>query len=80
MKYCNIFFADAEIGDDAVFHWANGGNVAWSTAQHTLGFGTDSDDALLIAVSTNGNDRGFIQDDTALTHVNKGVGSAQVDG
>jgi hypothetical protein len=34
----------------------------------------------LVTVGPNGHNRGLIQDDTALAHVNKGVGSAQVDG
>ncbi|MNE52873.1 hypothetical protein D3C80_1475660 [compost metagenome] len=79
-KILQHFFADAEVGDDAVLHRTNGSNVARRTAQHAFGFGTDGDDAFLVAMGTDGNNRGLIQDDTALTHVNKGVGSTQVDG
>ncbi|MCY1411172.1 hypothetical protein D9M71_265540 [compost metagenome] len=79
-KVLQHFFADAEVGDHAVLHRTNGSNIARCTAKHALSFGTDSDDTFLIAVGTNGHNRWLIQDDTALTHVNKGVGSAQVDG
>ncbi len=73
------FFADAEVGDDAILHRADGVDVARGTAQHALGLGADSHDAFLIAVAANGDHRRLVQDDAAIAHVNKGIGSAQVD-
>ncbi|MNZ71772.1 hypothetical protein D3C78_901380 [compost metagenome] len=71
--------ADAEVGDHAVLHRADGGDVAGSTAEHALGVGTDGHHAFLAAMAADGDYRRFIQDDAALAHVNKGIGSAQVD-
>ncbi|MNO74949.1 hypothetical protein D3C76_659690 [compost metagenome] len=79
-KVLQHLFADAEVGDHAVFHRTNGRNVARRTAEHALGFGADSNDTFLVTVCPNGHNRWLIQDDTALAHVNKGVGSAQVNG
>src|SRR5690606_39356574 len=31
------FFRDLEVGDDAVFQWADSGDIAWCTSQHALG-------------------------------------------
>ena len=73
-------FADAEIGDHAILHRTNGSNIAWCTAEHALGLGANGNDTFLITMGPNGHNRWLIQDDTALAHVNKGVGSAQVNG
>ncbi|MCY1424184.1 hypothetical protein D9M71_399210 [compost metagenome] len=72
-------FADAEVGDHAVLHRTNGGNVARGTTEHALGFGTDGHHAFLAAVTADGDHRRFVQDDAALAHINEGIGSAQVD-
>src|SRR5471032_4092 len=79
-KVLQHLFADAEVGNDAVLHRTNGGNVARRTAEHALGLGADSNDTFLVTVCPNSHNRWLIQDDTALAHVNKGVGSAQVNG
>ena len=46
----------------------------------SLGLGADGNDTFLVTVCPNSHNRWLIQDNTALAHVNKGVGSAQVDG
>jgi len=71
--------ADAEVSDHAVFHRADGGNIAGSTTEHALGFGTDGHDALLVAVVADRDHGRLVQDDAAFAHINKGIGSAQVD-
>lgn len=71
--------ADAEIRDHAVFHRTDGGDVARGTAEHALGLGAHGDDALLAAMAANGDHGRFVQDDAALAHINKGIGSTQVD-
>ena len=30
-------------------------------------------------MGTDGDDRGLVQDDAAIAHINKGIGSAQID-
>jgi hypothetical protein len=54
-KILKHLFAHAEVGNNAVFHRSNGGNVARGTAQHPLGFHPDSNNALLISVGPNGH-------------------------
>ena len=48
--------ADAEVGDHAVFHRTNGGDVAWGTTQHLLGGMTDGSDRFGVpALLANGD-------------------------
>jgi hypothetical protein len=68
-----------EVGDDAVLHRANGGDITWGTTEHALGFGTDRHHALLVAMGTDGDDRRLVQHDAAFADINQGIGSAQID-
>ena len=47
------------------------------TAQHALGLGAYGDDAFLVAVVTDGDHRRLVENDTAIAHINKGIGSAR---
>ena len=72
--------ADAEVGDHAVFHRANGGDVARRTAEHALGLGTHGHHAfLVVGAGTNRHHGRFVEHNAALAHVNQGIGSTQVD-
>lgn len=74
---------DREVGDHAVFHRANGFDVAGNFAQHGLGFmahGLDGFFALRTAFVADRHDRWLIQNDAAVAHINDGVGRAQVNG
>jgi hypothetical protein len=76
-------FRDGEIGDDAVFQWPDGGDVARRAAQHELGLGTDRGNALRAAgtpVLADGDHRRFVQDDPLAADVDQRVGRAEIDG
>ncbi len=49
-------FADAEIGDDAIFHRADGVDVTRGTTKHAFGVGAHGDNTFLVAMGTDGND------------------------
>ena len=74
---------DGEVGNHAVFHGADGFDVAGHLAQHGLGFLADRLDglfALRAAFVANGDHRGLVQHDALVAHVNQGVGGAKVNG
>ena len=79
-KVLEHFFGYHKICNHAVFHGADSGDVARCTAEHALGFSADSGNHFLRVVGANGHYRGLVQHDSALTHVDQGVGGAQVDG
>ncbi len=73
---------DGEVGDHAVFHRADGLDIARYLAQHLLGFLADRQDALLgigAALLANRDYGGLIQDDALVADVDQGVGGAEVD-
>ena len=69
---------DFEIGNYAVFHGLDGDDVAGRAAEHFLGLFADS--FYLARVLVDGDDGGFVNDDTLSLGVNKRVGRAQIDG
>src|SRR3990167_3898252 len=72
--------ADAEVGDHAVFHRTDGGDVARRTTEHALGLGTHGHHAfLVVGAGTNRHYGRFVEHNAALAHVNQGIGSTQVD-
>ena len=74
---------DCEVGNHAVFHGANGFNVARHFAQHGLGLMTDGLQdffALGAAFVANGHHRGLVQNDAFVANKNEGVGCTQVNG
>src|SRR5690606_35306147 len=68
---------DVEVGDDAVLHRADGGDVAGRAAEHA--FGLVADGADLAALGVQGDDGGFAEHDALVFDVNEGVGGAEVD-
>ena len=73
---------DGEVGDHAVLHRADGGDVARRLAEHLLGRHADRLDRLLgvgPAFGANGDHRGLVQHDALAAHVDQGVGGAEVD-
>jgi hypothetical protein len=56
-------FGGVEIGDDAIFEWPDGQDVAGCAPEHLLGFDTYRQDLLEVAV--NRHHRWLAQDDTA---------------
>jgi hypothetical protein len=68
---------DVEVGDDAVLHRADGGDVAWGAAEHLLGFVADGQD--LAGGGVDRDDGRLAQHDALVLDVDEGVGGAQVD-
>jgi hypothetical protein len=68
---------DIEVGDDAVFHRADGGDVAGGAAQHAFGFVANGTD--LAGLGVESHDRGFTEDNALVFDVNERVGGAQID-
>jgi hypothetical protein len=71
------FLGDVKIGDHPVLHGLDGYNVAGSPAQHFLGLMANGFN--LSGVSIDGNNGGFVDDDSLSAGVNQGVGSAEID-
>jgi len=74
---------DHEVGDHAVFHRADGFDVAGHLAQHGLGFVAHGLDHLLAmgaAFVANGNHGGLVQNDAFVACEDEGVGRAKVNG
>ena len=61
------FFGNIEVGDDAVFHGADGDDIARRTADHCVGFVTDGHDGLRVLI--DGNDRWLPDDDTFALNI-----------
>jgi hypothetical protein len=73
---------DREVGDDAVFHRPDRGDVAGSLAEHLLGgqsHGLYGPFRVGSAFRADGHHRGLIQHDAASTHINQRVCGTQVD-
>ena len=68
---------DVEVGDDAVLHRADGGDVAGRAAEHPLGLVADGAD--LAGDGVEGDDGGLAQDDALVLHVDERVGRAEID-
>ena len=68
---------DVEIGDHAVFHGADGGDIAGGAAEHL--FGLIANGADLAGHGIEGDHRRLAEDDTFIFDVNERVGGAEVD-
>ena len=79
-KVLEHFLGDIEVSDHPILHGTDGGNVAGSTAQHTLCIGPHGSHTLLGTMVTNGHHGRLVQDDAAATYIYKGVGGPQIDG
>ena len=75
------FFGVGEIRDDPVLHRPNRRDVARGAAQHVFGLDPDGDDDLAAArrFVLHCDDRGFVEHDAALAHVNQRVGGSKID-
>ncbi len=72
-----------EVGDHAVFHRADGLDIARHLAQHLLGFlayGLNGFLAAGAALVADGDDRRLVEHDALAAHINERVGGAEVDG
>ena len=74
------FFANTEVGNDAVFHRTNGLNVAGRTPQHAFGVSSDRNHTFLVAFGTNCYHRRLVQHNTLVAHTNQGIGRPEVNG
>ena len=72
------FLGDVKIGNHPIFHGFDGHYVAGSPAQHFLGLMANG--FYLSGVSIDGNNGGFVDDDSLSAGVNQCVGSAEIDG
>ena len=72
---------DGEVGDDAVLHGPDRGDVARRAPEHLLGREADLLDHLLAVrpVLPDRDHRGFVQDDALAPRVDQGIGGAEVD-
>jgi len=68
---------DVEVGDDAVLHRADGGDVARGAAEHSLSLVADGAD--LARDGIEGDDGRLAEDDALVFDVNERVGGAKVD-
>ena len=73
---------DFEVGDDPVFHGADGDDVPGGAAQHHLGVPAHGQDpgAVVPVVLADRHHGGFAQDDALALYINQGVGGAQING
>ncbi len=72
-----------EVGNHAVFHRADGFDIARHLAQHGLGFLANRLNGFLslgAAFVADRDNRWFIQHNAFAAHVNQGVGGAKVNG
>jgi len=68
---------DLEVGDHAVFHRADGHDVAGGAAQHALGLFADGQH--IGGTGLDGDHRGFTQNNPLIPDVDEGVGCSEVD-
>jgi hypothetical protein len=68
---------DLKVGNDAVFEWANGHDVAGRAPKHSFRFIADCQH--FIGAGVNCDYRGFAKDDAVVLHVNEGVRSSEID-
>ena len=76
-------FGDDEVGDHAVFHRPDGGDVAGRAAEHLLGGEADFlNDFLTIgpAFLADRDNGGFIKHDALAADINQRVRGAEIDG
>lgn len=66
-----------EVCDNAVLHGADGNDIAGGTPDHILRFVADSQN--LSGVRVDGNNGRLIHDDSFFSHIDKGIGSTQVN-
>ena len=78
-KVLQHLFRDLEIGDDTVFQGAYRLNVPGGSAEHTLGFFSDSLNRLLAIVHANRHYRGFIKNDAPVLDIDQRVSRAEVN-
>ncbi len=72
-------FRDLEIGDHAVAQGADCLDISRGAAQHQLGFVADSQNVFFAAIVGDGDDGGFVEDDSTAFDVHKRVRRPQVD-
>jgi hypothetical protein len=73
------FLGDFDVGDDAVAQRADRFDVVGRLAHHHLGVVADGLDPLDPVDRLDGDDRGFVQHDAAILHIDQRVGRAEVD-
>ena len=66
-----------KVCDNAVLHGADGNDIAGGTPDHILRFVADSQN--LSGVCVDGNNGRLIHDDSFFSHIDKGIGSTQVN-
>jgi hypothetical protein len=70
-------FGDLKVGDDAVFHGADGDDGAGSAAEHALGLIAHGEH--FARTLADSDDRGLTKHDALPLHVDEGVGCSEVD-
>jgi len=60
---------DIKVGNDAIFHWANGFDVGRGTGEHRLGFAAHGEHVL--GAGLDGDHGGFAHDDAAVFQKNQ---------
>ena len=73
---------DGEVGDDAVLHRADHGDLPWRLAKHVLGARADGLDRFFgvrPAFHADRDDRRLVEDDALAALVNQRIGRAEVD-
>ncbi len=71
-----------EVGDNPIFHWADGLNIAGGTSQHLLRLSTDCGHGFLpraASFSTDGDHGRLIQYNAFFTNINESVSCTQID-
>ena len=68
---------DIEIGNDAVFHGADGFDVGRGAGKHGLGFAADGED--VFGAGLDGDHGGLAHDNTAVFQKNQRIGCAQIN-
>ncbi|MPN64181.1 hypothetical protein SDC9_211952 [bioreactor metagenome] len=70
-------FGNFEVGDHAVFHRADGPDVAGAFPKHAFRFASDVQD--LVGAFLDRHDGRFVQNDPQVPHVHQAVGGSEVN-
>ncbi len=79
-KVLQHLLGDIEVCDYAVFQWADRNDITGGTTQHALRFGTDRCNRFVATpLFTDGDYRGFIENNSLIAHINQCVSGSQID-
>lgn len=78
-KVLKHLLCHGEVGNNTIFHRADGGNIAWRATEHTFGVGANRCHAAHVARLADSDYGRFIENDATTAYINQCVGRTQVD-